>query len=100
MTLVCSIAWITACTPPAVSGTLLVQTENATPQQVAHTAQILTARFDEILPAMASTVSATTTDTTITFTFRGGAPNEDVLRPLPLTRGELRIAPADRADES
>jgi hypothetical protein len=74
--LLCSITSIVACTPPEVSGTVVVQTEGARPEDVIRTAQVLTARFEEILPTMRSTVSPTVTGNTITFTFRGEAPKE------------------------
>src|SRR4051812_11511647 len=39
ISLLCSIALIVACSPPDVVGTLVVQTEQATPEEIAHTAQ-------------------------------------------------------------
>lgn len=82
VSLLCLLALLVACGPPEVSGTLVVQTEEATPQQIERTAQILAARFEEILPTtMRSAVSSAVTGNTTTFTFRGEAPAEEVLRP-------------------
>lgn len=88
-------ALLTACSPGEVSATLVVQTDGGTPQQIARTAEVLAARIDEL----ATTMSSTVTGNTITFTFRGDAPSEQVLRPLALTPGVLRITPADKPDE-
>lgn len=100
ISVLCSITLITACSPPEVSGTAIVQTEEGTSQEITRTAQNIAERFDEILPTARSTVSATVNDNTITFTFRGAVPPEGVLRPLAMTRGVLRIAPADQPGET
>lgn len=90
---------LVACAPAEISCTVTVQTEEASPLKVNHTAQNLSRRFEEMLPSIRSTVASTVTGNTITFTFRGEAPPEDILRPLALTRGVLQIAPADRPDD-
>jgi hypothetical protein len=98
--LLCLSASIVACSPPQVTGTAIVETEDAKPEDVARTADILAARFDEITPSRRSTITATPAGHTITFTFRGEHAKAEFLRPLALTRGVLRIGPADQPDET
>lgn len=93
-------ASIVACSPPQVSGTAVVETEEARPEDIARTADIIASRFNEIRASARSTVSAAVTGHTITFTFRGAHAKPEVLQPLALTRGVLRIGPADQLNET
>lgn len=96
----CMIGLVTACSPRRATATLIVQTEDAPTLQMNLAAEILAQRFLEIRPSMFSTITPTVSGNTITFTYRGEAPpNDTYLRPLALTRGVLRITPADHPDE-
>ena len=86
---------IAACAEPPVTGTLTVRVLETSSEALNRTVEILSRRFSEVLPSRGSTVAATVTDRTITFTFRGAVPAEDELHYLTFTRGELSVGPAD-----
>jgi preprotein translocase subunit SecD len=86
---------LVACSPPPVSMTATVELDDASPDQASAAALILQARFAELRPAMNSRVEAQPGPSSVTLSFRGEAPTEEVIRSYAGTQGIYRMYPMD-----
>jgi hypothetical protein len=68
---------------------------SAEPRIVAETERVLLSRFEEFLPSLFSSVESTSVESTISFTFKHGAPALPILEYLYQTTGSLRASLAD-----
>jgi hypothetical protein len=75
---------------PDVTMTLAV--DSGDPATIEATRRKLQARFEEFPPSMFSTVESKATGSTVSFTFRNGAPSPQVLEYLYSTPGHVRAA--------